>query len=63
MRIELTESGHEAVQEVSRIVFKYLDLLKAPGGINEQVRSGSLQGFQLVDLPWPWVPFQFQHGI
>lgn len=37
VRVELTEEGNTRVPEVVEVLFKYIDLLKAPGGINEQV--------------------------
>ena len=37
VRVDLTEEGHKRVEEVVAVIFRYLELLKAPGGINEQV--------------------------
>lgn len=37
VRVELTEEGNRRVAEVVEVLFKYLDLVKAPGGINTQV--------------------------
>lgn len=37
VRVELTEDGNTRVSEVAEVLFKYLDLMGAPGGINEQV--------------------------
>lgn len=38
VRVELTEEGNSRVPEVIEVLFKYLDLVRAPGGINEQVK-------------------------
>ncbi|GMH33522.1 hypothetical protein BSKO_01356 [Bryopsis sp. KO-2023] len=35
LQVELTEKGHANVAEVLNIVFNYIDLIKAEGGINE----------------------------
>lgn len=37
VRVELTEEGNQKVGEVAEVVFKYLELLRQPGAINEQV--------------------------
>lgn len=37
VRVDLTEEGNARVGEVAEVVFKYLDLVRAPGGVNEQV--------------------------
>jgi len=37
VRIDLTEAGHERVAEVVHVVFQYLELIKAPGGIAEEI--------------------------
>ncbi|KAG7668348.1 hypothetical protein Ndes2526B_g00937 [Nannochloris sp. 'desiccata'] len=37
VRIDLTEAGHERVAEVVNVVFHYLELIKAPGGIAEEI--------------------------
>lgn len=39
VRIDLTEAGHESVAEVINEVFRYLELIKAPGGITEEIYS------------------------
>jgi hypothetical protein len=36
--LELTAEGNSRVPEVAEVLFKYLDLLAAPGGINKEVR-------------------------
>lgn len=38
VRVELTEEGNRRVPEVVEVLFKYLELVRAPGGINQQVR-------------------------
>lgn len=35
--MELTEQGNTQIPEVVEVLLKYLDLIRAPGGINEQV--------------------------
>lgn len=37
VRVDLTEEGNARVGEVAEVVFKYLDLVRTPGGVNEQV--------------------------
>jgi secreted Zn-dependent insulinase-like peptidase len=37
VKVDLTEEGNSRVPEVAEVVFKYLELMRAPGGINEQV--------------------------
>jgi insulysin len=39
VRVELTQEGNARVGEVAEVVFKYLELLRAPEGVNEQVRG------------------------
>jgi hypothetical protein len=38
VRIDLTDAGHPHVAEVAGTVFRYLDILRGEGGINQQVR-------------------------
>jgi hypothetical protein len=44
VRVELTEEGNGRVPEVVEVLFKYLDLVRGPGGINAQVRQGGTEG-------------------
>jgi insulysin len=37
VRVDLTESGHEHVTEVVNVVFQYIYLIRAPGGITEGI--------------------------
>jgi insulysin len=37
VRLELTDEGHENVTEVVKVVFDYINLVKAPGGITEEI--------------------------
>lgn len=37
VRVELTEEGNQKVGDVAEVVFKYLDLLRQPEAVNEQV--------------------------
>ena len=37
VRVDLTDEGHAHVEDVVQVIFEYLQLLRAPGGINEQI--------------------------
>lgn len=37
VRVELTDAGHEHVPEVADVIFKYLAVLRAAGGVNPEV--------------------------
>jgi hypothetical protein len=56
VRVELTQEGNARVGEVAEVVFKYLELLRAPGGVNEQVkdRAGGLLTSGPFYRGWVW---------
>ncbi|KAL3136082.1 hypothetical protein ABBQ32_007106 [Trebouxia sp. C0010 RCD-2024] len=58
LHIDLTDAGHEQVQEVLHAVFAYISMLRAPGGITEdrfeENRALSELRFRLADKSSPY---------
>uniref|UniRef100_A0A383VRB5 Peptidase M16 N-terminal domain-containing protein n=1 Tax=Tetradesmus obliquus TaxID=3088 RepID=A0A383VRB5_TETOB len=51
VRLELTAEGNARPGEVAEVVFKYLELLRAPGGVNEQIYA-ELAGLSELRFHW-----------